>query len=220
MWPSRRRPSPPYHGAPQSPRPQPSPRGRGSIRLPLARARARGLGGEGRTRLLAVLASAAVLLTACYRQQMGNAPRYDPLEPSALFADGQSARQPVTDTVARGQLRQDALLDTGMENGPAVRPPAVPGQPRGARSRTGSLRHLLRALPRPAPATAMAWSCSAGSSRRRRFTLTRYVPCRSATSSTSRQTASARCHRTPPRYRSEIGGTSRRTSRAAIEPAR
>jgi hypothetical protein len=60
---------------------------------------------------------ACVLLTGCYRQQMGTQPRYDPLEPSALFADGQSARQPVPDTVARGQLRDDTLLFSGTENG-------------------------------------------------------------------------------------------------------
>jgi hypothetical protein len=61
-------------------------------------------------------ALAMLLLVAC-RQQMADQPRYDPLEPSAFFADGQSARQPVPDTVARGQLRDDTLLFTGKENG-------------------------------------------------------------------------------------------------------
>jgi hypothetical protein len=58
-----------------------------------------------------------LLTTACYSQQMGSQPRYDPLEPSALFADGQSARQPVGGTVARGQLQDDTLLTSGTENG-------------------------------------------------------------------------------------------------------
>jgi mono/diheme cytochrome c family protein len=63
-------------------------------------------------------------LTGCYQQQMGNQPRYDPLEASTFFSDGQSARQPVVDTVARGRLRDDTLLLTGMENGqPATRFP-------------------------------------------------------------------------------------------------
>jgi len=65
-----------------------------------------------------------LVLTACYQQQMGVQPRYDPLEPSAFFPDGQSARQPVPDTVARGQLRDDTLLYAGTENGqPAERFP-------------------------------------------------------------------------------------------------
>jgi hypothetical protein len=69
-------------------------------------------------------AIALLFTTACYSQQMGVQPRYDPLEPSALFADGQSARQPVAGTVARGQLQDDTLLVTGTENGkPAERFP-------------------------------------------------------------------------------------------------
>src|SRR4051812_48321437 len=68
---------------------------------------------------------AGLLLSGCYQQKMASQPRYDPLEPSALFADGQSARQPVPNTVARGQLHDDALLYSGLENGqPASRFPA------------------------------------------------------------------------------------------------
>jgi mono/diheme cytochrome c family protein len=48
---------------------------------------------------------------------MGSQPRYDPLEPSILFADGQSARQPVAGTVARGLVQDDTLLVSGTENG-------------------------------------------------------------------------------------------------------
>src|SRR3954469_1742975 len=66
---------------------------------------------------LVVALAAVLLLTACYQQQMGSQPRYDPLEPSPLFGDGQSARQPGADTVARGQLREDTLLLSGTENG-------------------------------------------------------------------------------------------------------
>ncbi len=48
------------------------------------------------------------------RQQMADQPRYDPLEPSAFFADGQSARSLVTGTVAREEpLQNDTLLYTG-----------------------------------------------------------------------------------------------------------
>jgi mono/diheme cytochrome c family protein len=55
---------------------------------------------------------ASLVLVSC-TQKMANQPRYDPFEPSSFFADGQSARQPVPDTVARGQLRDDAALYTG-----------------------------------------------------------------------------------------------------------
>jgi mono/diheme cytochrome c family protein len=74
---------------------------------------------------LALVVSVALLLTtACYSQQMGSQPRYDPLEPSALFVDGRSARQPVPGTVARGQMASDTLLLAGTENGqPANRFP-------------------------------------------------------------------------------------------------
>lgn len=50
-------------------------------------------------------------------QKMGTAPRYDPLAPSNFFSDGQSARQPVADTVARGHTQDDELLFTGKMNG-------------------------------------------------------------------------------------------------------
>jgi mono/diheme cytochrome c family protein len=44
---------------------------------------------------------------------MHDQPKYVPLRESTFFADGLSARQPVAGTVARGQLREDALLHTG-----------------------------------------------------------------------------------------------------------
>lgn len=65
---------------------------------------------------LALVIGVAVLVGAC-RQDMHDAARYDPLEASAFFADGQSARQPVPNTVARGQLREDEHLYRGRING-------------------------------------------------------------------------------------------------------
>jgi mono/diheme cytochrome c family protein len=58
----------------------------------------------------------ACLAAAC-RQDMHDAPRYDPLEQSAFFADGRSARVLVANTVARGQLREDDHLYTGKVGG-------------------------------------------------------------------------------------------------------
>lgn len=63
-------------------------------------------------RLLAALALAAVGAAGC-RQDMHDAPRYDPLEASDSFANGSSARPMVAGTVARGQLNDDVLLHTG-----------------------------------------------------------------------------------------------------------
>lgn len=60
--------------------------------------------------LASVLALSA--LAAC-RQQMAEQPRYDPLEPSVFWADGQSARPLVEGTVARGELRDDEQLYAG-----------------------------------------------------------------------------------------------------------
>ena len=54
-----------------------------------------------------------MLLPIGCRQQMADQPRYDPLEASSFFADGQSARPPVEGTVARGELREDEVFYTG-----------------------------------------------------------------------------------------------------------
>jgi hypothetical protein len=51
------------------------------------------------------------------RQDMHDQPRYEPLEASAFFADGRSARAPVTGTVARGQLPPDTYFSTGKIDG-------------------------------------------------------------------------------------------------------
>jgi len=60
---------------------------------------------------------ALVALGAGCRQDMHDAPRYDPLESSNFFADGQSARPLVANTVARGQLREDRHLYEGIVDG-------------------------------------------------------------------------------------------------------
>jgi mono/diheme cytochrome c family protein len=48
----------------------------------------------------------AVGLVGC-TQEMAEQPRYDPLDPSAFFADGRSARRLVEGTVARGYAQLD-----------------------------------------------------------------------------------------------------------------
>jgi mono/diheme cytochrome c family protein len=54
----------------------------------------------------------AVLAAGC-RQDMHDAPRYEPYEKSDFFADGRSARPLVEGTVARGHLREDTPAATG-----------------------------------------------------------------------------------------------------------
>jgi mono/diheme cytochrome c family protein len=67
----------------------------------------------GRTAaVLGILAAAA----GC-RQDMHDAPRYDPLEASRLFRSGASAQLLVPGTVARGHLNEDTLLQTGLLDG-------------------------------------------------------------------------------------------------------
>jgi mono/diheme cytochrome c family protein len=64
----------------------------------------------------ALVLLAACLVSAC-RQDMHDAPRYEPLEASTFFADGRSSRTPIANTVARGQLRQDRHLYEGVVDG-------------------------------------------------------------------------------------------------------
>lgn len=63
-------------------------------------------------RLFATLTLMVAAAAGC-RQDMHDAPRYDPLEPAEIFANGSSARPLVAGTVARGQLNDDAFLHTG-----------------------------------------------------------------------------------------------------------
>jgi mono/diheme cytochrome c family protein len=58
---------------------------------------------------LAICAAGVVGCT----QEMAEQPRYDPLEPSAFFTDGRSARPLVEGTVPRGYLRLDEHLYGG-----------------------------------------------------------------------------------------------------------
>jgi mono/diheme cytochrome c family protein len=58
-------------------------------------------------------AAIVVLLIAGCQQQMASQPSYRPLEPSTFFADGQSSRELVRGTVARGHLETDSHLYTG-----------------------------------------------------------------------------------------------------------
>ena len=63
-------------------------------------------------RLVGAFALLAVVSAGC-RQDMHDAPRYDPLEASEFFPNGGSARPIVAGTVPRGQLNDDAFLHTG-----------------------------------------------------------------------------------------------------------
>ena len=59
-----------------------------------------------------------VLLAAGCRQDMHDQPKYKPLRESDFFADKRASRPLVAGTVARGSLREDALLYTGkLESG-------------------------------------------------------------------------------------------------------
>jgi mono/diheme cytochrome c family protein len=74
------------------------------------------------TRRLMLACALAVSLgagTAC-RQDMHDAPRFDPLEKSDFYADQRSARPLIDGTVARGQLRADDVYYTGKANGQPI----------------------------------------------------------------------------------------------------
>lgn len=62
-------------------------------------------------RLLGLLCLLPVL-SSC-RQDMHDAPYYEPYEKSEFFADGRSSRHPVPGTVARGHLRELSPATTG-----------------------------------------------------------------------------------------------------------
>ena len=63
-----------------------------------------------------IVAAACVALAGC-RQDMHDAPSYDPLQATDFFANGAASRPLVPNTVARGQLRADEHLYTGKVNG-------------------------------------------------------------------------------------------------------
>ena len=66
---------------------------------------------------MALLMAALGMAAAGCRQDLHDQPKYIPLRESPFFADQRSARPLVPGTVARGQLREDALLYTGKVNG-------------------------------------------------------------------------------------------------------
>jgi cytochrome c553 len=63
-----------------------------------------------------VIVAACVALAGC-RQDMHDAPSYDPLQGTNFFANGAASRPLVPNTVPRGQLRADEHLYTGKING-------------------------------------------------------------------------------------------------------
>ena len=62
------------------------------------------------------LVALSVGLAGC-RQDMHDAPRYEPLEATTFFADGRSSRMLVANTVPRGLLREDTHLNEGKVDG-------------------------------------------------------------------------------------------------------
>jgi mono/diheme cytochrome c family protein len=75
--------------------------------------------GLSRNLLLGASALACLTLGAC-RQDMHEAPRYDPLAGTNFFSDGRSARPMVEGTVARGHLEIDEARYTGKIDGDDV----------------------------------------------------------------------------------------------------
>ncbi len=71
-------------------------------------------------RLAAWIALPCLVLAGACRQDMHDAPRFDPLEAGPMFAQNASARPLVEGTVARGTLVDDELLMTGKVAGTLV----------------------------------------------------------------------------------------------------
>jgi hypothetical protein len=67
-------------------------------------------------RSAAALLVAGLILAGC-RQDMHDQPKFKPFARSDFFADQRSARPQVENTIARGQLRDDELLETGKVSG-------------------------------------------------------------------------------------------------------
>ena len=68
---------------------------------------------RNRRRLASIGIGLALAAAAGCRQDMHNQPKYRGLRPSALFADGSSARPRIEGTVARGTLQEDEAFFTG-----------------------------------------------------------------------------------------------------------
>jgi mono/diheme cytochrome c family protein len=76
-------------------------------------------GAKRRARLLPFALCLLPLAAGC-RQDMHDAPRYDPLESSAVFQKGISAQPLVQGTVARGQFNDNAAMYEGKVDGQAA----------------------------------------------------------------------------------------------------
>lgn len=75
--------------------------------------------------LQTALIASLFTLAGC-RQDMHNQPRYEPLQPSRLFADGRASRPLVEGTVPRGGLKRDRELHTGRRG--LVQPASLTGR--------------------------------------------------------------------------------------------
>jgi Cytochrome C oxidase, cbb3-type, subunit III len=73
--------------------------------------------GNAARRVAAVCAIAAAGLLAGCRQDMQDQPKFIPQRGTDFYSDGRSARPQVENTVARGQLHEDAYFYTGMQDG-------------------------------------------------------------------------------------------------------
>lgn len=82
--------------------------------------RANGVRQGGRRLGLAIAGLAVALAGAGCRQDMHQAPRYDPLERSDFFADQRASRPLVEGTVSRGNLRADKVFYTGKQGAQPV----------------------------------------------------------------------------------------------------
>jgi mono/diheme cytochrome c family protein len=69
---------------------------------------------------LGLVCLAALLVSGACRQDMHQAPRYDPLEQSDFFADQRASRPLVEGTVARGFLKEDTRFWTGKDGAAPV----------------------------------------------------------------------------------------------------
>ena len=80
-------------------------------------------------------------LAGCERNDMHNQPRYEPMETSTFFDDGQSSRPIVAGTIARGQLVANDLRFGGLAQGPT--PDAFPFEITRADLKRGKQRYEI-----------------------------------------------------------------------------
>ena len=87
-----------------------------------------------------------IVLAGC-QQQMADQPSYKPLDASSFFTNGQSSRQLVAGTVARGHLEIDTHFYTAASRGPTARRKQLepPRRFLWARTWEGPRRRLMKA---------------------------------------------------------------------------